>query len=254
MEIKTKWLSLSEESDNAMEKQQKTILLKLCLLGLFLAFLAIITVNYAARITATISNPAKFRELLLSYRQISILVFIFFQFIVVIIAPIPGELILLAGGYIFGTLFGTIYSLIGILLGSTTVFFISKFFGFSLIKSLISPKKLAKLQALVNNQRSELTLFFFYLIPEMPKDILTYLAGLTPINPFKFIAFSTIARLPCVIGSTFIGSTLKQKNYLAVIILLVITGILSLFVLIMRKKIINKINNFLVFKNAPKKD
>lgn len=237
-----------------MEKQKKTILLKLCLLCLFLAFLAIITVNYAAKITDTISNPGKFEELIISYRQISILVFIFFQIIVVIIAPIPGELLLLAGGYIFGTLFGTIYSLIGILVGSTMVFFIAKFFGFSLIKSLISPKKLAKLQALVNNQRSELTLFFFYLIPEMPKDILTYLAGLTPINPFKFILFSTIARLPCVIGSSYIGSNMKQKNYLVVILFLVIVGILSLFILVTRKKIINKINNFFVLKHSHKKD
>ena len=223
-----------------MAPPQKTLVLKLCWLGLFLTLLTLITINYAAKITETISSPDKFRVLLISYRRLSILVFIFFQIVVVIIAPIPGELLLFAGGYIFGTLFGTIYSLIGIILGSTIVFFLSKFFGLSLIKALISPKKLAKLQALVTNQKSDLTIFLFYLIPEMPKDILTYIAGLTPINPFKFIIFSTIARSPCVIGSIYIGSNLKQKNYLAVIILLIIVGIILLVFFVLSAQKVKK--------------
>ncbi len=228
-----------------MTTQKRTVLFRIILLIIFLSLLIFITVHYYSRIVATISNPDMFRNLLVSYGPLSILIFICFQIFLVILAPLPSELLLIAGGYIFGTLFGAIYSLIGILTGSIIVFGISKFFGSTLIKLLVSPKRYARLSSLVNNQKSDLAIFFLYLVPEIPKDLLTYTAGLTPVDPLKFIVFSTIARFPCVIGSSYIGANLRQKNYLPVIILLIAAGILLVAGFANRKKIINKLNNIL---------
>lgn len=231
-----------------MEKRNQILFIKLALLILFLGFISWIAMSYYNRIVEIISSPDKFRHLLISYHSLSILIFIFFQVIVVILAPLPGELLLIAGGYIYGTILGAIYSLIGILLGSIIVFGISKFFGSALIELLIGPRRFTRLCSLVNHQKSDLAIFFLYLIPEIPKDILTYIAGLTPIDPLKFIIFSTIARVPCIIGSSYIGANLQQKNYLPVMILLVLVGLLLLIVFLTRKRIIDKLNYFFVFK------
>jgi uncharacterized membrane protein YdjX (TVP38/TMEM64 family) len=236
-----------------MKIWKKTQLFKASLFILFLGCLTWITVYYYSGIITVISNPDKFRQLLISYGSLSILVFICFQISMVILAPLPGELLLIAGGYIYGTLFGAIYSLIGIFLGSIIVFGISKFFGYFIIRSLISPKKFARLHSLVNHQKSDLTIFLLYLIPEMPKDILTYLAGLTPVKPVRFIVFSTIARVPCIIGSSFIGANLQQKNYWPVIILLIAVSILLMAIFLMRAKIVRKFNSFIKSGNCGKK-
>lgn len=227
-----------------MKLWKKIQWLKVILLLLFLGCITWLTIHYYTGIMTVASNPDNFRRLLISYGSLSILAFIGFQIIVVILAPLPGGLLLIAGGYIYGTWFGAIYSLIGIVLGSIMVFGISKFFGYFVIQSLISPKKFARLQSLVSHQKSD-AIFFFYLIPEMPKDILTYLAGLTPVKPVRFIIFSAIARVPCIIGSSFIGANLQQANYWPVLILLIAVGILLIVILLMRVKIIRKFNIFL---------
>jgi len=233
-----------------MEKRNQLLFTKLVLLIIFIGFIIWLTISYYNRIVEIISSPDKFRHLLISYHSLSILIFIFFQIIVVILAPLPGELLLIAGGYIYGTILGAIYSLVGILLGSIIVFGISKFFGSAIIEFLIGPRRFNRLCSLVNHQKSDLAIFFLYLIPEIPKDILTYIAGLTPIDPLKFIIFSTIARIPCVIGSSYIGANLQQKNYLPVIILLILVGLLLIVVFLTRKQLAGKLNRLLSSKNS----
>jgi uncharacterized membrane protein YdjX (TVP38/TMEM64 family) len=83
-----------------------------------------------------IRNPEKFRVFLLSYGNISILVFMLFQILQVVIALIPGELIQVAGGYVYGTFFGTLYSSLGILLGNIALgIYFSKYSSKAIIKT-----------------------------------------------------------------------------------------------------------------------
>ena len=74
-----------------------------------------------------------------------------------------------------------------------------------------------------------LILFF---IPGTPKDLLTYIAGILPINPLRFILISTLARFPSTISSTIAGSTLVEGNwYIGIamyVIIFVIVGIIML--------------------------
>lgn len=56
-------------------------------------------------------------------------VFIPLQALQVIVAPIPGEVLNIIGGYLYGTVSGVMWSTIGTTLGSFVAFFLSRKFG-----------------------------------------------------------------------------------------------------------------------------
>ena len=221
--------------------QKRQRLLYLFVSCIFLLIILLLFVNYGGKLISIVSNPDKFRKFLAAYGSMSVLVFILMQIIAVILAPIPSELLLIAGGYVFGAIFGFIYSMIGILIGSFLVFFISRVFGYGLIKTLIPEKQFNRFAFLAKTRKYETGLFLLYLIPEIPKDILTYIVGLTPVNPLRFIIFSTLARIPCVIGSTYIGANLRQRNYLSIILILMIVGVFLLSAYLNRERILARI-------------
>lgn len=233
-----------------MEKKKPNIVFNVVLAVLFLGILVVLGVFYGPELTRLVTNPRQFREYLLGFDNWSFIVFILFQIIQVIIAVIPGEPIQIAGGYIFGTFLGTFLSVIGVMIGYSIVFTAVKLFGYPLVKKLVPQNDLEKFQTLINSPKLEVTIFLLFLIPGVPKDILVYIAGLTPIKPVLFFMIVLIARLPAMIGSAFIGARIESGNYIVVIIVAAAAGILFVIGLIFKDKIIDYIHR--KFKNEKK--
>jgi uncharacterized membrane protein YdjX (TVP38/TMEM64 family) len=210
---------------------------------LALVFLAVVigyfTIKYAPVITRLTKKPDEFRNYILSFGNIGIMVFIFFQFVQVVIAAIPGEAVQIAGGYIFGVFLGTLYSIAGILAGSMTAFYMARIVGLPLVKYFVPQEKFKSIAHRINSQKSEVAIFILFLIPGIPKDILVYVCGVTPINPLKFFAVILIARLPGIIGSSIIGANIFGKNYIAAIILSIAAAILFIIGLLLKDKILS---------------
>lgn len=229
-----------------MRNQKKKNIINIIILSIFIILLIYAAIKYTSVITKLISNPEKFRTFLLSYGNISILVFFLFQILQVVIAGIPGELIQIAGGYVYGTFFGTLYSSIGILLGSVIVLYIVRILGYSVLKLFISEQNLQKFDFLINNGKSETTMFVLFLIPGLPKDIFTYIAGLTPIKLRKFLMISAIARFPGILISSYVGANLEEKRYTVAIIASIIAVLLSITVFFVKDKLINHIKQKII--------
>jgi uncharacterized membrane protein YdjX (TVP38/TMEM64 family) len=222
-----------------MGKMKSNINVNIILVTLFVGTLAFLTIRFGPELTRMVSNPQQFREYLLSFGRWSAVVFMLFQVVQVVIAVIPGEPVQLAGGYMFGTFLGTIYSTIGITVGYLIVFFVVKLFGYPLVKKLVSEKEFEKFSLLINSSKLEATIFLLFLIPGIPKDILVYIAGLTPINPIIFFLIITIARTPSMIGSSYIGAKIETSEYLIAIIVSTIASILFVLGFIYKDKIID---------------
>ena len=238
-----------------MKKPAKAILwLNSLLLILFIALMIYLTVKFAPYVTHLFKKPDEFRNLLASYGPINILVFIFFQIIQVVIAAIPGELVQLAGGYVYGTFFGTIYSTLGILLGSVIAFYISRILGFTMVKNFVAQRDLRKFTFLINSPKSEIMMFLLFLIPGIPKDALVYIAGFTPIKPKQFFIIFTIARFPGILATSFVGAHIQQRDYLPVIIVSTIACILFVIGILKKDAIVNKLSHLLHPKSPPPKD
>ncbi len=225
-----------------MGKLKPLIAIQIVLAALFIGSIIYATIRFGPELTRLVSDPHKFREHILSFGKWSAVVFMLFQVLQVVIAVIPGEPIQIAGGYIFGTLWGTVYSTLGITVGYIIVFTCVKLFGYPLVKTFVPEKELEKFSTLMNNPKLETTIFLLFLIPGIPKDILVYVAGLTPIKPFLFFIIITFARFPAMLGSSYIGAKIESSQYSIAITVSVIASILFVLGYIYKKRIIDFIH------------
>lgn len=145
----------------------------------------------------------------------------------IIVAVIPGEPIEIASGYAFGWFWGSVYCLIGTLIGQMVVFLFAKKFGMDFVEVFVSKEKLEKMTFLKDNEKIYMTIFFIFLIPGTPKDVLSYVAGITTIKLLPFLLVSGVARVPSVISSTIGGSYLGTKNYTMAAIVFIVTLLVS---------------------------
>lgn len=224
-----------------MKIRYKKAWVNLFILVVFAALLIYGTFRFAPQITRHIKTPQEFRLYLLAYGDKSIWVFMLFQAVQVILAVIPGELFQFAGGYIFGAFFGTLYSIIGIMAGSVIAFILARLAGYSLIKKLVSADTLKRFDFLMNSKKAEVVTFILFLIPGLPKDMLVYIAGCSPVHPLRFFSAVTIARLPAIWVSSYVGANLQTKQYTTVVIVSIVTCLLLLVVLLYKDKWIKKL-------------
>jgi uncharacterized membrane protein YdjX (TVP38/TMEM64 family) len=123
------------------------------------------------------------------------LIFVGLQALQVVVAPIPGELTGILGGYLFGQWVGLIYSTIGLTLGSIVAFSIGRWLGTHYVQKFVSPGIWQKLGFIVEAEGVILCLVIF-LIPGLPKDMACYLFGLSPMPFWIFALASTLGRIP----------------------------------------------------------
>ncbi len=219
--------------------KRRKLIFYIILITIFVCLLVYLGLKYGTKLTKLVSKPNELRYLLNSFGWKGILIFMGFQVVQVVIAAIPGEFVQIAGGYVYGTLPGTLYSLIGIVTGSVLVFAIARLIGYPVVKLFVSQKQLEKFSFMMNSNKSEVAMFILFLIPGIPKDILTYIAGLTPVKPVKFFVIITIGRLPALLGSSYIGHNTQKGNYGVVIAVSIVAVVLFAVGLIFREKIID---------------
>ena len=155
----------------------------------------------------------------------------------VIIAWLPGEPLELGAGYAFGFWEGSLLCMIGIIIGSVTVFLLVRIFGRRFVTLFFSEEKIDSIPLLQDNKRLTLLSFVIFLIPGTPKDILTYGAGLTKMPLPSWLLICGVARIPSVITSTMSGSALGAKRYGFAAIVFGATLLISLGGLLLYRKL-----------------
>ncbi|MDH5446721.1 MAG: TVP38/TMEM64 family protein [Gammaproteobacteria bacterium] len=116
---------------------------------------------------------------------------------------LPGSVLTLAGGAIFGPLMGTIYNLTGATLGASLAFLIARYFA----SDWVEQKTSGRLKQLKNGVESEGWRFiaFVRLVPLFPFNLLNYALGLTRIRLSHYIIASYICMLPGGFAYTYLG-------------------------------------------------
>lgn len=138
--------------------------------------------------------------------------FLSLQMLQIIIAFIPGEPVQVLAGVLYGTWGGMFTCLLGSVLASALVFFAVRRGGERLVQRLFGRNRLKEFAFLRDSRRIEMLTLILFLIPGMPKDLLTYLGGLTRIGPWKFLAIANLARVPALAASTLLGSSVSRGN------------------------------------------
>ncbi|HBI57047.1 MAG TPA: TVP38/TMEM64 family protein [Firmicutes bacterium] len=209
-------------------KQKLKIILNIIALMLLIGAIVYLSIRYTPQAAELFARRDELKEAVENEGLYAIAAFICVQVFQVVVAAVPGELVQLAGGYLFGTFWGAVFLVSGIIIGSLVAFFAARLLGFRLVKTFVSAPKLAKLLRLVSGTKSELVIFTLFLLPGLPKDVLTYIAGLTPVNPWRFLALAILGRLPALVVSCYIGASLEQENLWAVVIVSALSAVLIL--------------------------
>ena len=154
-------------------------------------------------------------------------IFMGLQAFQVIVAPIPGELTGILGGYLFGEWGGLLYSTIGLTVGSVAAFAIGRWLGTRYVQKLVSTDIWRKMGFIVEAEGAILC-FIIFLVPGLPKDVTCYLFGLSPMPFWVFAVVSTLGRFPGTWVLSAQGARTASGDYLQVILLTAIVVAVAL--------------------------
>lgn len=156
------------------------------------------------------------------------LIYIGIQILQVFVALIPGEAVEIAGGLAFGTFEGLLLSLIGVSIGSSVIFLLTKTLGVRFIELFISTDKINSLRFIREDRHLNELVFIMFFLPGTPKDLLTYVVGLTRMKLHTFLIITLIARIPSIITSTWGGSAIMAGDYRLAVVIFAVTAAISL--------------------------
>lgn len=116
---------------------------------------------------------------------------------------LPGAVLTLAGGALFGPVWGTLYNLTGATIGATLAFLIARY----LAADWVEQKRGGRVRRLKRGVEAEGWRFvaFVRLVPLFPFNVLNYVLGLTRIRLWHYVATSYLAMLPGALAYTYLG-------------------------------------------------
>ena len=178
------------------------------------------------------------------YETQSIFVYIGLQIVQIVISIIPGQVFQMAAGYIYGFWPALLFAMTGALLGTTLSFMLAKALGRDFLHIFFGEEKMSYYIERLNSKKMYAIVFFLYLIPGIPKDMVSYAAGVSEIKFKPFIIISALGRLPGMIGCLLMGDMMMEENYTGAVIIGVFAVITFALCIIFRKKIHGLLDKF----------
>ena len=116
---------------------------------------------------------------------------------------LPGSILSLAGGALFGPMWGTIYTLVGATIGATLAFLAARYVA----SDWIAARAGGRLKLVIDGVEAEGWRFvaFTRLVPLFPFNLLNYALGLTRIRLVEYVLASFICMAPATIAFTYLG-------------------------------------------------
>ncbi len=181
-------------------------------------------------------------ELITSQGPLGVLILLGMQLLQIIVAFIPGEVVQIAAGMMYGPLWGSVVILVGCVLSSMVVYELVHKLGAPFVRSMVGEKQLLKFRQFELSGKFGVTVFILFLIPGFPKDVLAYIVPLSDMNLRTFLLLSTIGRTPGVIISTYAAAGLADGNIVTSVIIFVVAALIAIIVLLLRNRIIDAIS------------
>lgn len=178
------------------------------------------------------------------YKTQSIFIYIGVQVMQIVISIIPGQAFQFAAGYLYGFLPGLLYSIVGATLGTLISFYLAKLLGKDAIHLFFGEEKMTYFIDRLNSKKAYTIVFLIYLIPGLPKDIVSYAAGVSEMKFKPFLILSLIGRTPGMAGSLLIGALYMKQHYIGMGIIAVFAVIAFIICIIFRKRISKYLDKF----------
>lgn len=211
-----------------MKKWTRRQITQLILAILAVIFICILGYCIGRPLVHFVSEPEKFQLWVEEKGILGVLAFMGMNILQVLLAVIPGGPFEIGAGYAFGVVKGSLICDIAMTIASVIIFLFVKKFGLRFVELFVSKEKIESVKFLKSSKRSESIIFLLFLVPGTPKDLLSYLVGLTDMKLSHWIFICCVGRLPAIFLSALSGSALSSASYHLAIILFV--AIIMLYV------------------------
>ncbi len=172
------------------------------------------------------ASPTFVREYLLGFGIFSYPIFILLL-LAAIPLPIPSTPIILAGGYLYGTVIGSVLALIAVLIGSSISFLLVRTYGQPLLAKLVDKHHIDHFHHIFK-KRGWLIAFISYVVPIFPSDCVSALLGLTKMRYRIFLLLVVAGHIPRFLIVNSLGEDLYLGFTFKTAIVLILTLVLIL--------------------------
>lgn len=232
-------MDTTKDGKSKLRKRIKIIsaIIKLLLLLVILIAVPIYIYFYHHELIDQFSSLEQVEAFFKEYKTQSIFIYVLMQAMQIIICIIPGQWLQFAAGYMYGFWLGFLFSIIGALIGTVVTYYLAKLLGHDAMHLIFGEEKIQKMLITLNSKKAIVLVFLVYLIPGVPKDLCSYVAGLSEMKLKPFIIVSLIGRSPAMMGSLLIGKLVGLGGYTGAIIIGAIAVVLCILGVVFRKKI-----------------
>lgn len=179
---------------------------------IFAVFIILVSIIFLQRFGDIVKNPYTVRDTVLAYGIWGYLIFSLFNIFQIIFAPVPGHVVTVSSGILFGFVRGTLVTWLSVVIGGSIVMIIARYFGRKMLDFLLE-EKAKKFEADVTRKGIPFILLLS-IFPNPLGDGLFYLAGITDVPLKVLIPLIAAGRLPGIIISVLIGDRLLTAGIL----------------------------------------
>lgn len=214
-------------------RSRRRFIIHMLVLTLFLVALFALVRPYLE----VFSDPRELRSLILDFGVLGPIAIIGLQGAQVVLAPVPGQVLALVAGYLYGAWWGTLYNMIGVTIGSAIAFWLARRFGRPYVESIVHEDLLSSFDA-IDNEYARLGLFIIFLVPGLPDDAICFLGGLTKLPLWQLVSIAVVGRFPAFFLINVVGESIEAGQIgIALIIGSIVLGT-SAVVYIYREEIL----------------
>ena len=168
---------------------------------------------------------------------VGFLILLGLQFLQIVVAFIPGEVVQIAAGMLYGPWLGALIILMGCVVFSAFIFALVHKLGAPFVQSMVPTKYLEKFRAFEKTGKLNIVVFILFLIPGLPKDTFTYLVPLTDMNMRTFLLLSNIGRIPGILVSTYAADGLIDGRFAESAVLFAVAAVIAVLGIVFQKRI-----------------
>lgn len=168
---------------------------------------------------------------------VGFLILLGMQFLQIVVAFIPGEVVQIAAGLLYGPWIGALVILLGCVISSAFIFALVHKLGAPFVQNMVPTKYLDKFRRFELSGKLNIVVFILFLIPGLPKDTFTYLVPLTDMRMRTFLLLSNVGRIPGIVVSTYAADGLIEGRVVESVVIFAVAALIAVLGVVFRERI-----------------